>query len=418
MSAPARRAARAAPRTAGLDACTTWTDAPVARAAAVARSTAVSSAASGREPSHARASPRASESRVSSSQCSATSTPALRAAASAGSSSSGVRCGNSSTPLGQRNAFTPTTPHSASSRSASASVRTSPPQSAKSTIALADAASYLASNAAASIVGGIELSGMSAMVVTPPAAAPRVAATQPSHSVRPGSFTCTCPSTTPGSTTSPRASISCRASPSPCGVRRVMTPSSTWMSASTIPSLVTTRPPRIARSGKLDRKVLCAFPERETPDLREVLRSLDHRREMIAGELTDLAREQRRAIREHDLHLRDAAGIHEDLTGRGMAGVVLEVDADPRVAHRDPRRLAAPAHVDEPALEGKYLADRGTGLRRELFLEPRGEHVACRADAKRLHRGRTIPRRWRRGRSRPTCSTRPPVSPPAAYAYA
>ena len=45
---------------------------------------------------------------------------------------------------------------------------------------------------------------MSIRVVTPPAAAARVAVANPSHSVRPGSFTCTCVSTRPGSSTSSR----------------------------------------------------------------------------------------------------------------------------------------------------------------------------------------------------------------------
>ena len=42
---------------------------------------------------------------------------------------------------------------------------------------------------------------MSTIVVTPPAAAARVAVSKPSHSVRPGSLTCTCVSTRPGETT-------------------------------------------------------------------------------------------------------------------------------------------------------------------------------------------------------------------------
>ena len=41
-------------------------------------------------------------------------------------------------------------------------------------------------------------SGMSTIVVTPPAAAALVAVQQPSQSVRPGSLTCTCESTRPG----------------------------------------------------------------------------------------------------------------------------------------------------------------------------------------------------------------------------
>ena len=57
------------------------------------------------------------------------------------------------------------------------------------------------------VVGGRQLSGMSTRVVMPPAAAARVAVQKPSHSVRPGSLTCTWVSTRPGSRTwSPRSS--------------------------------------------------------------------------------------------------------------------------------------------------------------------------------------------------------------------
>ena len=52
------------------------------------------------------------------------------------------------------------------------------------------------------VVGGTLLSGMSTIVVTPPAAAARVALAKPSQSVRPGSLTCTWVSTRPGSSTS------------------------------------------------------------------------------------------------------------------------------------------------------------------------------------------------------------------------
>ena len=54
-------------------------------------------------------------------------------------------------------------------------------------------------SAATSTVGGMLLSGMSTIVVTPPAAAAAVAVAKPSHSVRPGSLTCTWLSTRPGS---------------------------------------------------------------------------------------------------------------------------------------------------------------------------------------------------------------------------
>src|SRR5437867_6189483 len=257
---------------------------------------------------------------------------------------------------------------------------------------------------------------MSAIVVTPPRAAPRVAETQPSHSVRPGSFTWTCASTTPGMTTRPRASIVSRASSDPGATTRRMVPSTTMMSASRTPSASTTRPPRIARSGKFDREVLRAFPEDEAAEVGETLVPFDHRREVVARELPDLARELRGAVREEDLHLADAARVDEDLSGRRIRRVVLEVDAQAILAHRHPGRLATPAHVHELALDRKPLLDGSARLRRELLFEPRLELELAGGDAKHRHRGRTIRRRWRRDRSRPMCSTRPQASPPRVYA--
>ena len=64
------------------------------------------------------------------------------------------------------------------------------------------AARSFASSAARVVVTGMQLSGMSTSVVTPPAAAARVAVAKPSHSVRPGSLTCTWVSTRPGAITS------------------------------------------------------------------------------------------------------------------------------------------------------------------------------------------------------------------------
>ncbi len=81
-----------------------------------------------------------------------------------------------------------------------------PPQKPRSIQAWPSAVFRLASSPATVVVGGTELSGMSMTVVTPPAAAARVAVAKPSHSVRPGSLTCTWVSTRPGSrAVSPRS---------------------------------------------------------------------------------------------------------------------------------------------------------------------------------------------------------------------
>ena len=90
---------------------------------------------------------------------------------------------------------------------------TAPPQKPTSTWHCPEAACRLAASAAIETVGGKLFSGMSMIVVIPPAAAARVAVANPSQSVRPGSFTCTCGSTNPGN--SARSPRSCPG----CGVR-------------------------------------------------------------------------------------------------------------------------------------------------------------------------------------------------------
>ena len=93
------------------------------------------------------------------------------------------------------------------------------------------AAATLASNAAPSTVGGWALSGISTQAVAPPAASAAVPVAQPSQSARPGSLKCTWASIAPGSTCSPRASISSRAGSPISGTISAITPSSTATSA-------------------------------------------------------------------------------------------------------------------------------------------------------------------------------------------
>jgi hypothetical protein len=113
-----------------------------------------------------------------------------------------VSAGNSGTPLSIMKHLTPNTPASCRAPSSPSLPGTAPPQNPTSTAHWPRAAARLTSRAATSSVGGSELSGMSTIVVTPPAAAARVAVAKPSHSVRPGSLTCTWVSTRPGSSTS------------------------------------------------------------------------------------------------------------------------------------------------------------------------------------------------------------------------
>src|SRR3954467_5586586 len=128
-------------------------------------------------------------------------------------------------------------------------------------------------------------------------------------------------------------------------------------------------------SGPGEHDVLRTLPQRLLAERAQVLVALDDREEVVAGELADDAREEAPAVREQDLGLAEAAGVEQDLAGRGVARVVLEADADVELAERDPCRLAAPAHVDDLLLEREQLRERDARLRRALVLEARPERV-------------------------------------------
>src|SRR4051794_31660221 len=136
----------------------------------------------------------------------------------------------------------------------------------------------------------------------------------------------------------------------------------------------------------VEHDVLRALPKRLLAERAQVLVALDDREEVVARELADDAREQAAAVRQQDLGLADAAGIEQDLPGRGMARLVLEADADVEGAERDPRRLAAPAHVDDLLRERQELRERGACLRRALLLETGREGVGPGGDRQHGHR--------------------------------
>ena len=141
---------------------------------------------------------------------SAPSSAACRAALASCASSSG---GNSATPESTMKHLNPNTPSSCSRSRSDSLPGIAPPQNPTSTWHWPSAAARLAASAAASVVAGIELSGMSMIVVMPPAAAASVAVAKPSQLVRPGSLTCTWLSTRPGSSTSSSARSTISASP-------------------------------------------------------------------------------------------------------------------------------------------------------------------------------------------------------------
>ncbi len=150
----------------------------------------------------------------------------------------------------------PKTPASCSAGRSAALAGTAPPQKPTSTAHWPAAACRFASSAAKSVVGGIEFSGMSMIVVTPPAAAALVAVAKPSQSVRPGSLTCTWVSTRPGSrTSSSRRVIVGTSRPADGelpGAFSVLTeriwPSRMLICAGPMPAGVTTRLARMMRS--------------------------------------------------------------------------------------------------------------------------------------------------------------------------
>src|SRR5829696_5948637 len=119
----------------------------------------------------------------------------------------------------------------------------------------------------------------------------------------------------------------------------------------------------------LEADFLRALPQHGLAERGQVLQPRGQGDEMIAGELAHLAREVHAAIGQQDFGFADAAGIKNDLAGRGIAGVVLVGDAEIEIAERHPDTLAAPADMDRLALERHRLAEGGDRLGRELLLE-------------------------------------------------
>ncbi len=249
------------------------------RACARSCAIAVSSASRGREarksayrgPLHGGAAARW----CGSSACTISSPSKAAISARARASRSWSRCGNSSTPEGDRNALKPNTPASCRGRRSLVLSGRAPPQKPTSTCAWPAATRCLVRRWSTVVVGGRELRGMSTRVVMPPAAAARVAVQKPSHSVRPGSLTWTWVSTRPGSrTSSPRSS---RRAPSGTGASwgrtAVIVPRATATDAARGPSGVMTRVER-STSSVSDTRTPCSPVLRRLVRLVRLLRLL------------------------------------------------------------------------------------------------------------------------------------------------
>jgi hypothetical protein len=152
-------------------------------------------------------------------------------------------------PLATIKILNPNTPAFQSAGSSSEFPGTTPPQNPASTQSFPAAAASFSRNAAAEVVAGMLFRGISINVVTPPAAAARVAVENPSQSARPGSLICTCVSTTPGITT--KSPASCTVAPetiSSNAETAAITPPSTCIAAARSPCGVITRFPRTIKS--------------------------------------------------------------------------------------------------------------------------------------------------------------------------
>ncbi len=191
--------------------------------------------------------------------------------------SASVTAGNSSTPDGTRKHLKPSTPAATRPLNSETLPGTTPPQNPTSTKHCPSAARRLASRPATVVVAGMLLSGMSTIVVTPPAAAARVAVSKPSHSVRPGSFTWTCVSTTPGITTaSPASSTGQPAGTSSKSSTPTIWPARMCTAAGRGWPSVTTRRLRTTRSGSVSLDpagVVEVEPRRPRPQGRRDRRS-------------------------------------------------------------------------------------------------------------------------------------------------
>src|ERR1700694_2355218 len=108
------------------------------------------------------------------------------------------------------------------------------------------------------------------------------------------------------------------------------------------------------RSDGFESDVLRAFQHDEVADRLQLFGALFDRRKVVARELSDLAREQRRAVREQDLGLADAAGVEQQMSRRRVTRVVLEAEAEIEVAQRDPGGLTAPPRLNEAGPERQH----------------------------------------------------------------
>src|SRR5689334_14782374 len=88
--------------------------------------------------------------------------------------------------------------------------------------------------------------------------------------------------------------------------------------------------------GALEENVLRPLPERHLAERGKLLAAFGDGEEMVAGKLSHFAGKAHAAIGKENLGFADAAGVKDDLTGRGKARVVLVAKAEIEIAQRNP----------------------------------------------------------------------------------
>jgi hypothetical protein len=134
-----------------------------------------------------------------------------------------------------------------------------------------------------------------------------------------------------------------------------------------------------AQLALLDAEVLGAFPDDEATDLGEKLAIVLDRGEVVAGQRPDPAGEARRAVGKEDLRLAHPSRVEEELARRRIRVVVLVPDGYVEVAEGNPGGLAAPARLQELAVERKQAEKGLAGARRGSALEAgaKAERTDC-----------------------------------------
>src|SRR2546430_159160 len=154
---------------------------------------------------------------------------------------------------------------------------------------------------------------------------------------------------------------------------RVIRPGSSVKAASSSQCAITVSASFISPRELAERNLLCALPQHQMAELAEMLGAFVDGGEMVAGQLACLAGEHARAVREQDLRLADAARVEQEMTWRGVAGVVFVPKVQVELAERDPGRLTAPARLDDLGLQRQHRLELGATLGRESGLEARYE---------------------------------------------